>query len=80
MNKMRSITGGEIHIVKVDGDTQRNVKSIDQGGVIVDGTRDYELLDNKPSIESVTLIGNKTLPEFGLNNITNVELAGLLTL
>lgn len=29
-------------------------------------TTDYEYLDNKPSIESVTLVGNKTFPQLGI--------------
>lgn len=28
--------------------------------------RDYNLLRNKPSIEDVTLVGNKTLTDFGI--------------
>lgn len=29
-------------------------------------TTDYEHLDNKPSIESVTLVGDKTFPQLGI--------------
>ena len=39
-----------------------------------DGTTDYELLDNKPSINDVTLIGNKTLDELGIQPIGNYAL------
>lgn len=39
----------------------------------------YETLSNKPSVEGVTLIGNKTFPQLGLESITNVELENLLT-
>lgn len=34
--------------------------------VAAGGTRDYNELDNKPKIESVTLQGNKTFPELGI--------------
>lgn len=39
----------------------------------------YERLKNKPSIEGVQLIGDKTFEELGLENIDNLELMGLLT-
>lgn len=47
------------------------------------GTDDYEQLENKPSINAVTLVGNKTGAELGLQDdmdpISAVELAGILT-
>jgi len=43
------------------------------------GTNDYELLINKPAIEGVTLIGDKRLPDFDINAITNLEMAEILT-
>lgn len=42
-------------------------------------TSDYELLKNKPQINSVTLTGNKSLPDIGVNTISNLELEALLT-
>ena len=35
---------------------------------------DYEVLINKPSIEGITLIGNKTYPELNLLSLTNTEI------
>lgn len=46
----------------------------------VNGVSDYERLNNKPSIEDVTLIGNKTFEDLGLESIDNTELMDLLTL
>lgn len=46
-------------------------------GVLVSGTSDYEELDNKPQINGVTLIRNKSLPDLGINNITNDFIARL---
>lgn len=43
------------------------------------GTKDYEELKNKPQIESVELVGNKTFEELGLESIDNEELMSLLT-
>lgn len=40
---------------------------------------DYATLNNKPSVEGVTLVGNKTFPQLGLESITNTELENLLT-
>lgn len=51
--------------------------------VIPISTNDYNYLLNKPSINSVTLIENKTSSDLGLQDamdyITNTELAILLT-
>ena len=41
------------------------------------GTANYNDLTNKPRIESVELIGNKTLDEIGIRTITENEI-GLL--
>lgn len=51
---------------------ENNIKasfSISGGG---GGTYDYERLDNKPSINSVELIGNKTSAELGLASISDI--------
>lgn len=42
------------------------------------GTFNYEELDNKPSIEGTTLIGDKTLPEIGVGLITPQEIDQLI--
>lgn len=41
---------------------------------------DYEKLVNKPQIEGVTLIGNKTFPDLGLEKLSNTELENLLNI
>lgn len=43
------------------------------------GTTDYNDLTNKPSIEGVTLQGNKTFPELKLDVLTNIEIENLLS-
>lgn len=40
---------------------------------------DYNNLENKPQIESVTLIGNKTFEELHMNKLTNSEIESLLS-
>lgn len=42
------------------------------------GTSDYERLKNRPRIESVELIGNKSFEELGLEPITSDELIDIL--
>lgn len=48
--------------------------------VQVNSTSNYELLTNKPQIESVELLGNKSFNDLGLSNISNMRLEQLLTL
>ena len=43
-----------------------------------DPTLSYVELQNKPSIETVELVGDKKFEDFGLRSITNAELAQLL--
>lgn len=39
---------------------------------------DYGELKNKPTIESIELIGNKSLKDFGIDKITNEEIENIL--
>ena len=48
--------------------------------VQVNSTSNYELLTNKPQIESVELLGNKTFNDLGLSTISNMRLEQLLIL
>ena len=41
------------------------------------GSDDYEVLINKPKIESVELIGNKTLEDFGLEECSNDDILAM---
>lgn len=43
------------------------------------GTTNYNDLTNKPKIEGVTLVGNKTFAELNLPSLTNLEIESLLT-
>ena len=40
--------------------------------------RDYNLLVNKPTIEDVPLIGDRSLAEFGEREITNLEIQEII--
>lgn len=46
--------------------------------VTIGGTTDYERLRNLPSIEGVTLIGDKTFPQLNMSKLTNTEIEALL--
>ena len=54
--------------------------SIDEDGTLnaqaggSGGTTNYEYLLNKPKINSVELVNNKTFKDLGINEITNTEL------
>lgn len=39
--------------------------------------RDYEVLDNKPQIEGVTLIGDKSFEDLNLQRVSNAEIEEL---
>lgn len=62
-------TSDTLGLVKPDGTTI----TIDSNGVISgsEGTTDYDDLDNKPSINDVTLTGNKTLAQIGAVDLTS---------
>lgn len=42
--------------------------------------KNYENLDNKPKIEGVELVNNKTFKELGAKSLTNLEIEKLLNL
>ena len=46
---------------------------------LIESTPDYENLINKPSIEGVTLTGDKSFEDLNLESLSNVELETLLT-
>lgn len=46
--------------------------------VQVTNTSDYQLLKNKPQIESVELTGNKSFNDLGLTNISNMRIEQII--
>lgn len=62
----------------IDGDL---AATMSVGTVVMrDGTNDYNELVNKPSIEDVTLEGNKTLNQLGVSTMTVQEIERILYL
>lgn len=73
--------GGSFSIgADIGGDmsVSSNTVSMEDALRIVDGTKDYNRLDNRPSIESVLLEGDKTFAQLGLLDITEQEIDNLL--
>ena len=46
--------------------------------VQVNNTSDYRLLKNKPQIDDVELIGNKSFNDLGLTNISNMRIEEII--
>lgn len=68
---------------KINADASVVGKTIQTNANILHDVRhnpvyDYELLDKKPSIEDVTLIGNKTFEDLGLFSATNLDIEAIL--
>lgn len=73
-----NVIGGRIGTSSINGQLSGGKLS---GSISVPreaATVDYERLVNKPQIENVELIGNKTFEELGLNYLTNIEIEELL--
>ena len=54
-----------------DVDQQRLEVNVDSGGYT---SLDYRTLANKPSINEVTLVGDKSLEDIGVDRITNQDI------
>lgn len=69
---------GDIYIMTSKGDwVKRNFNGGGGGG---GGTDDYNSLTNQPKINNVTLRGNKTLEDLGINPLTSVQMNSLINL
>ena len=56
--------GDRIHVTQIRGDQPRALRGVGSGG---GGTSDYNKLKNKPSIGGVTLEGDKSLTDLGID-------------
>lgn len=61
-----------VNIKEDTNNVSTNISGIDF--VSIGGVADYEKLKNKPSINDVTLEGNKTIEEIGIESISNFEI------
>ena len=63
----------------IDTDIQTSDGEIDTDiEISTSGTNDYNDLINKPSIEGVELVGDKTLEELGVEALTNAEIDAII--
>ena len=63
----------------IDTDIQTSDGEIDTDiELSAGGTNDYNDLINKPSIEGVELVGDKTLEELGVEALTNAEIDAII--
>lgn len=69
---------GDLYGLTSTGDwVKRNFNGGGGGG---GGTDDYNSLTNQPKINNVTLRGNKTLEDLGINPLTSVQMNSLIDL
>lgn len=64
----------EMQMVDIDQVIDLEMNEVINNG----GTRNYNDLNNKPMIEGVELVGNKTYEELNLSSLTNTEIEDLL--
>lgn len=75
--RLRNTINGDV----VDGEfSLRNTIDGEPAEVlkVSEGTRNYEVLINKPRIESIELIGDKTFEELGLSELDGEDLINIL--
>lgn len=70
------LQGGDDIQVEMEQEQSLEVKMVE--GVPV-GIDDYEVLRNKPKVNGVELIGDKSNEDLNMHSITNMELARILT-
>lgn len=68
------LTGELTHDVDLVGKVGSTVELSGSIATTSDGTRNYDYLYNKPQINSVELVKNKSFEDLGMNEITNTEL------
>lgn len=83
-DEIGQITGGISAIGSIGGSIQTNNRGEIGGGIYVPtivpiAENDYEKLINKPSIEKVELIGDKSFEDLGLSSIGVDDLLEILT-
>lgn len=64
--------------VSLEGNLHEYEIGIAENIEVSGGTNDYEKLKNKPQINGVELLKNKSFDDLGMSSITNQELEDLL--
>lgn len=66
--------------IVIDESSSNEDIEVNQESIVNIGTKNYKELDNKPSIEGVQLVDNKTFEDLGATGLTNLEIENLLNL
>ena len=75
MNK----TNIPVHVaLELESNTHEYTLGVEESIGITGGTNDYEKLKNKPSINGVELVKNKSFDDLGMSIISNHELEEML--
>ena len=64
--------------VQIEGNLHEYKIGIEENIAVSGGTNDYEKLKNKPRINGIELVKNKSFDDLGMSSITNQELEDLL--
>ena len=64
--------------LELESNTHEYTLGVEENIGITGGTNDYEKLKNKPSINGVELIQNKSFSDLGMDIISNQELEDML--
>jgi hypothetical protein len=73
-----TLSGNKISVTPAISKNQIGATAKMANEVQVTNTSDYQLLKNKPQIESVELIGNKSFNDLGLTNISNMRIEQII--
>lgn len=74
-----TLSGNQITAAPKVSRSSINAKAEVVNKTTVSTTSDYNALTNKPQIENVELVGDKSFSDLGLANISNKRLEQLLT-
>ena len=64
--------------LELESNTHEYTLEVEENIGVTGGTNDYEKLKNKPSINGVELVKNKSFSDLGMDIISNQELEDML--
>lgn len=65
-------------MLELESNTHEYTLGVEENIAITGGTNDYEKLKNKPSINGIELVKNKSFSDLGMDIISNQELEDML--
>lgn len=70
--------GGETLIMSQAPEQEAQLDGIGNESIVVRNVTSYNSLDDKPSINEVTLIGDKSFEDLGAETLTNLEIESII--